>query len=115
MVTATVDNAEEVYLDGTPVGPDGEVQGPFVDDFERGTLVDYDLAPFINEGENNELSFIVRNYRFRASPTSNPTGLTYGVAADYLRGETSWGAGEDFPGRDWSMYMEYNPGVCVLP
>ena len=115
MVTATADNAEEVYVNGTLVGSDGVVQGPYVDNFEWGTLVDYDLAPYVNEGEDNELSFIVRNYTGGASPQSNPTGLIYEIEADYLRGESGWGAGEDFGGKDWSMYLEYNTGACVLP
>lgn len=115
MVTATADNAEEVYLNGQFVGSDGEVQGPFVDDLEWGTLIDYDLAPFVKKGKDNTLSFIVRNYEFSPFPESNPTGLIYRVEADYLRSESGWGAGKDFPGKDWSMYMEYDTGACALP
>jgi hypothetical protein len=78
---ATSDNAEEFYLNGDFVGSDGEVQGPFVDDYEWNTVIFYPVSP--QPGENT-LDFIVRNYaQSGGTPSSNPTGLIYALTVDY--------------------------------
>lgn len=105
VVTATADNAEEVYLNGVFVGSDGEVQGPYVDNSEWGTVLDYGIAPVMG---TNTLDFIVRNYPGSSNPEANPTGLIYEVEVEYLaRGEIAWGNGTDFGGKQWGMWFNY--------
>ena len=112
VMMATADNAEAVYLNGTFIGSDGVLEGPYVDEFEWGTVLPYDVTTELVGGDN-ELSFIVRNYVGGALPTSNPTGLIYSFEADYLREESGWGQGTPFKGaKDWSMYIDYTPGLC---
>jgi hypothetical protein len=79
-VAATADNAEELYFNGVVVGSDGEVEGPFVDDHEWNTIIDYPITPVPGM---NTLDFIVRNYSGNDSPTDNPTGLLYRVELTY--------------------------------
>ncbi|MFW9770209.1 MAG: hypothetical protein ACFFF9_14050 [Candidatus Thorarchaeota archaeon] len=105
VVTATSDNAEEVYFNGIMVGSDGEVQGPFEDDYEWATIVDYPVEPVPGM---NHLDFIVRNY-YQASGTtaSNPTGLVYKACFNCYQEETAWGAGTTFNDKNWATYFHY--------
>ena len=80
-LTATSDNAEEVYMNGAFVGSDGEPQGAFVDDGECNTIVDYSV-PNMNPGAN-DLEIIVRNYAGSSSQTGNPTGLIFKLDITY--------------------------------
>lgn len=80
-VTATADNAEEVYANGTLVGFDGEVQGAFTDNQEWKTLQTYSYS--IAKADEVVIDFIVRNYSGVNSPTSNPTGLLYEIGITY--------------------------------
>ncbi|MFX0054888.1 MAG: hypothetical protein ACFFAX_12585 [Promethearchaeota archaeon] len=106
VVTATSDNAEEVYFNGEMVGYDGEVQGAFEDDHEWATILEYPVEPV--PGVNN-LDFIVRNY-YQAGGTqaSNPTGLIYKVCFNAYQVETAWGAGQEFNiDKNWATYFKY--------
>ncbi|MEN3017260.1 MAG: hypothetical protein ABC585_07755 [Candidatus Methanosuratincola petrocarbonis] len=105
-VAATSDNAEEVYFNGVLIGSEGEVQGPFSDDYEWNTIVDYGISPQMGL---NTLDFIVRNYEQSGGTTiSNPTGLIYKAEIQYYaREETAWGAGTTFPGKNWATYFKY--------
>ncbi len=75
------DNAEEVYLNETLLGSNGEVQGPFSDNQEWSTVISYNLAD-LQPGDNT-LAVIVRNYAGTNSATGNPTGLIYSIAVTY--------------------------------
>ncbi len=115
----TSDNAEEVELNGTPVGIDGEVYGPFIDDQEWSTIISY---PVIPKAGPNSLGVMVRNYAGRSSPTDNPTGLIYKMDYEYqlLRTETAWGAGDRFVEKgNWATYFTYHiqetePAILVV-
>ena len=107
----TSDNAEEVYLNDSSVGVDGEVYGPFIDDREWDTVITYGVSP--QPGEN-VLEVMVRNYaQSGGTVTSNPTGLIYSMDYHYqlLECETAWGAGIDFPGKNWATYFTYSQAV----
>ena len=71
---ATADNAEAVYLNGEFIGSDGVLEGPYLDEFEWGTVLPYDVTSQMVDGDN-KLTFIVRNYVGGALATSNPTGF----------------------------------------
>ena len=105
VVLATSDNAEEIYFNGELVGSDGEVQGPFTDDHEWNTVIEYPVIPVPG---TNSMEFIVRNYgQAGASQTSNPTGLIYSAYFDCYREETAWGDGDEFYGKTWATYFAY--------
>lgn len=80
-IFATSDNAEEAYVNGTLVGFDGEVQGPFQDNQEWNTIQEYF---FVAESNTLTFDFIVRNYALDGgTATSNPTGLIFKVEFTY--------------------------------
>jgi hypothetical protein len=118
-VTATADNAEEVYLNSTFVGNDGPVDDTgYRDTYEWRTEIDYDLTPYLNAG-TNELEFIVRNYaQSGGTDQSNPTGLIYEVNINYDydgSSETAWGdgcEGTSFPGHNWGTYFMFEVVGC---
>jgi len=104
-VSATSDNAEEFYFNGALIGSDGEVQGPFTDNHEWNTIINYGIDP---EKGTNTLDFIVRNYGVAGTPTTNPTGLIYRAEIEYYDvEETAWGDGTEFPGKNWATYITY--------
>jgi hypothetical protein len=118
-ISATADNAEEVYLNGTLVGSDGEVQGAYVDNAEWGTVIGYPIVP---QSGSNSLDFITRNYACyyptasgeficgaveNPNPELNPTGLIYEATFNYYPQETAWGDGTAFPGKNWATYFAY--------
>jgi hypothetical protein len=113
----TADNAEEVYLNGSLAGSDGELQDPYQDDYEWNTILNYDLTSWLTPGVN-EFDFIVRNYPGTNSPTGNPTGLIYDVNIEYQydgNAETAWGdgcEGTSFPGKNWGTYFMYVVTGC---
>ena len=79
----TADNAELVYVNGIPVGSDGEVFGPFFDEEEWRTILSYPIdGTFLYEGEN-ELLILVRNYDSIGHLWTNPTGLIYEGGISY--------------------------------
>jgi hypothetical protein len=105
LMLATSDNAEEVYFNGALIGSDGEVQVPFIDDHEWGTIVEY---PLLAEPGSNSLDFIVRNYaQTGGTPTSNPTGLIFKACFEYYIEETAWGDGITFNEKNWATYFTY--------
>jgi hypothetical protein len=62
----------------------------------------------------DELDFILREYVGIGSPPANPAGPDHQVSIEYDNDldESAWGAGEDFPGNNWSMYFWYTIGEC---
>jgi hypothetical protein len=80
-ITATADNAEDVYVNGNLIGSDGEVQDPWGDDYEWGTVLDYPFT--VASADTLTLDFIVRNYPGSTSPTANPTGLIFKATVTY--------------------------------
>jgi hypothetical protein len=81
MINATADNAEEVYVNGVFVGSDGEIQGPFVDNFEWSTIQSYPYQ--IAAANTVTFDIIVRNYAVAPESTKNPTGLIYSISLSY--------------------------------
>ncbi len=75
-VSATADDAEELYFNGTFVGQDGS----------WGSIIDYPITP---HPVLNSFDFIVRNYG-GGSAQSNPTGLIYKVTVDYELPDALW-------------------------
>lgn len=115
----TADNAEEVELNSSPVGLDGEVYGPFTDNQEWNTILSHSVSP---QPGNNTLEVMMRNYAMPSGTvTSNPAGLIYKMDYEYqlLTTETAWGDGTRFtePG-NWAMYFTYHvqglPGNWLL-
>jgi len=80
-ITATSDNAEDVYVNGTWVDSDGEVQDPWEDNHEWGTIIDYPFT--VSSADTLNLDFIVRNYPGNSAPTANPTGLIFKAVITY--------------------------------
>jgi hypothetical protein len=80
-ITATSDNAEDVYVNGNPFGSDGEVQDPWEDDHEWETVLDYTFTA--DPADTLTLDFIVRNYPGSSDPTANPTGLIFKAVITY--------------------------------
>jgi len=117
VVTATADNAEEVYLNGALIGSDGTVNVPFDasggDPHEWNTIKDY---PFTPVQGTNKLEFIVHNYAYPTDdPEVNPTGLIYKATVSYYaRCETAWGDGSKFPGKNWATYFIYTVQPCLI-
>lgn len=104
-ITITADNAEDVYLNTVFVASDGEVQDPWGDNHEWGTVLTHPI--YALEGINN-LDIIVRNYAGENSATANPTGLIYTMVINYIEsGESAWGDGCQFDGANWAMYFTY--------
>jgi len=106
----TADNAEEVYLNSIFIGSDGEVYGPFHDDQEWNTIETFsglNLLP-----DTNTLEVMVRNFAWPGGVYANPTGLIYKMDYEYqlltYLTETAWAAGEDFTGKNWATYFEYD-------
>lgn len=103
----TSDNAEEVKLNNTVVGTDGEVFGPFIDNQEWNTVLSYPANPVAGA---NTLETVVRNYPYGTTdPKVNPTGLIYKMDYQYqlVTTETAWGAGSQFAGANWATYFTY--------
>jgi hypothetical protein len=82
-IKVTSDNAEIVYLNGSEVGSDGEVYGPFVDDHEWATVLTYDLTSHLQAGTNTLVTVVRNYYQSGGSTTSNPTGLIYEAVITY--------------------------------
>jgi len=81
-VTATADNAEQVWINGIYAGGDGEVTGTSTDNQEWNTVKSYYSA--ILKTDQVVVDFIVRNYAYNTtSPQANPTGLIYTIVVDY--------------------------------
>jgi len=79
-ISANSDNAEEVYVNGSLVGSDGEVQGSSDNGADWLTFKNYNYAA---TSDTLTFDFIVRNYGGNSSPTSNPTGLIFSATINY--------------------------------
>lgn len=111
-VSATFDNAAEVYWNGVFIGSDGEVQGDIGDSIERNTIREYAIPPMSGL---NTLDFIVRDYPCDPDCLFATTGLIYQVEVEYLTVETAWaGTWDDYndeltnqfaTDKDWAAYM----------
>jgi hypothetical protein len=117
LTSMTADNAEEVYLNSIPIGSDGEVYGPFIDNQEWNTIETYsglNLLP-----GTNTLKVMVRNYAWPGGVYANPTGLIYKMDYQYqivereLQTETAWAKGPGFSGKNWATYFPYN--IILFP
>ena len=94
-VEVTSDNAEEFYFNGFYIGTDGEVQLPYYDNGEWGTVITY---PIIPQAGANTLDFIVRNYPPWYPDASgtylqnepNPTGLIFKATVSYELPDVVW-------------------------
>jgi len=105
VVSATADNAEEVYLNGVSIGSNNN----------WASISNYTISP---QPGLNTLDFIVRNYAGSTDPKSNPTGLIYKTTISYYPEEESAWAGivDDgtgiieisFPGKNWAAYFTYD-------
>jgi hypothetical protein len=118
LMMMTADNAEEVYLNSTFVGSDGEVYGPFIDNQEWNTIESFsglNLLP-----GTNILKVMVRNYAWSGGVYANPTGLIYKMDYKYqivereLQTETAWGTGTPFSGKNWATYFTYTVQPVLL-
>lgn len=79
-ITANSDNAEEVYVNGSLVGSDGEVQGLTDNGSDWLTFKDYYYEA---TGGTLTFDFIVRNYPGGSGPQTNPTGLIFSATINY--------------------------------
>ncbi len=99
MLYIATDNTYSVSLDGVFVGEHT--------DWRNWQIVGgYDIYPV--EGAN-VLEIIGSNYGDSSyTQYNNPAGLIYEAEITYLTpSETAWGAGFDFPGKNWSTYFTY--------
>jgi hypothetical protein len=130
----TADNGYLAKLNDYPLGSDG-----LTGDWRASNLTEsyvttamaawssvetYDLAGLVLEGENTLLFETANEYMYPddgsnpvGTVTNNPGGLIYEAEVHYFAdGETAWGAGSDFPGKNWAMYFGYTVQameVCV--
>jgi len=123
VTTATADNAERVWFNGSVIGTDGEVDVPYTDNQEWQTLLSYPFTPVVGA---NTLDFVWRNYGacsvttafctasgLQLSPTQNPNGLVYKASVSYYaRGESAWAGTAvgttPFAGANWATYFGYS-------
>jgi len=102
----TADNAEGAYLNGTLIGHDGVVNGPFVDNYEWKTILPYTFNPVIG---NNKLEIVWRNYDVGSQESSNPNGVIYkGAVQYYTRSESAWAGENPFSGSNWATSFIYH-------
>ena len=106
------DNAEEAKINGSPAAGlvYGEVYGAFTDNQEWKTVLSWPVGSYLQPGDNT-LGVMVRNYYWVPTPGMwNYTGLIYKMDYEYQLPftETAWGAGVDFPGRNWATYFTYH-------
>jgi hypothetical protein len=109
LTSMTADNAEEVHLNGTFIGIDGEVYGPFIDNHEWNTIETFSGLNLLPGA--NTLEVMVRNYAWPGGVYANPTGLIYKMDYEYqlltYRTETAWAEGQPFLGKNWATYFNY--------
>lgn len=79
-IKANSDNAEEVYVNGSLVGSDGEVQGLTDNGPDWLTNKNYYYEA---TADTLVFDFIVRNYAGATTSTSNPTGLIFSAIVNY--------------------------------
>jgi hypothetical protein len=77
------DNADRTWLNGTPIGTDGEVEDPWADNHEWNTIQTYSIPPGVLAAGNNYMDVVVRNYPGSSDPYQNPTGFIYDFSANY--------------------------------
>jgi hypothetical protein len=118
------DNGYEVFLNGESLGTDNvygvwrtsDLKQAFVDVSGWNAVGSYDLFADLLEGTNT-LTIDAANEYFdtddQGNPapgtaSSNPGGLIFALDLEYYAdGETAWGAGGEFPGRNWATYFNY--------
>lgn len=126
----TADNGYEAYLNDTLVGSDGlsgdwrssDLTESYVTTAMAAwsSVENYSLTGLI-EGDNT-FDFATANEYFNTDDghgaagavDSNPGGLIYEAEITYYeQEETAWGAGFDFPGKNWATYFNYHVQECV--
>jgi len=113
---ANSDNAEEVFLNATSIGSDGQMApGPVTDDQKYKTVVDYPMA--LKQGTNT-LEIVFRNYGVPNldppyTAAQNPTGLAYHASYKVSQTETAWAAGAPWGGANWAMFVKLPSGTSV--
>jgi len=107
-IDINADNSYEFFLNGVFVDGEGTMHRDGPDGQEWKTIKNYSLD--VNPG-SNELSFRALNYFRTGTYTGNPAGLIFKaiICYDYIdQEESAWGDGEDFPGKNWATYFEYD-------
>ena len=87
-VSATSDDAADIYCNRVFTGSDSEVQGDVGDNIERNTTRDYAIPPLSGL---NILDFIIQDYACDPGSLFSTTGLVYQVEVEYLPVQTAWG------------------------
>lgn len=129
----TANNGYEATLNNNFLGSDGlfgdwrnsDLTESFVttDMGSWSTVEEYDLAGYLLQGSNQFIFETANEYMYTddgsdpvGSIENNPGGLIYEAQISYyLDGETCWGAGEAFPGKNWATYFEYTVLEDILP
>jgi len=118
------DNGYEVFLNGTSLGSDNvygvwrpsDLKQAFVDVSGWETVGSYDLLADLVDG-TNVLTIDAANEYFNTddqgnpylgTQSNNPGACIFAADIDYYAdGETAWGAGSDFLGKNWATYFTY--------
>lgn len=136
----TTDNGYEVYLNDNKVGSDGVFGEWRTSDLTEAYVTTKDtpvgwksvetynnLIDYLQPGANTFWFAAGNEYYYpgdynNGSPgtvDNNPGGLIYEAEISYYeRMETAWGAGSEFPGKNWATYFTYtvqSPGPTVTP
>lgn len=120
----TCDNGYEVFLNGTSLGSDNvygewrtsDLKQEFVDVNGCDAVGSYPLIDAMLEG-TNVLTIDAPNEYFNTddsgnnapgTASSNPGACIFAMDLSYYAdGETAWGEGFDFPGKNWATYFTY--------
>ncbi|MFW9772026.1 MAG: hypothetical protein ACFFEO_07665 [Candidatus Thorarchaeota archaeon] len=105
----TTDNSYKLWVNEIDVGGDGTMHKDGPGSHEWETIETYDISDKLVSGENN-ISIRALNYFGSGSSSSNPAGLIFkaSICYDYIdMEESAWGAGFDFPGKNWATYFTY--------
>jgi hypothetical protein len=124
----TADNGYAAYLNGTLLETDGlsgdwrnsDLTESYVTTAQS-AWASIEIASWL-QLNGNVLRFQTANEYFNTDDghgapgtvDSNPGGLIYEAEISYYAdGETAWGDGEEFPGKNWATYFVYTvQGVC---
>jgi len=118
------DNGYEVFLNGTSLGSDNvygdwrlsNLKQAYVDVSGWDTVGSYNLLDYLLDG-TNVLTIDAANEYFNTddsgnpapgTASSNPGACIFAMDVDYYAdGETAWGDGDPFPGKNWATYFTY--------
>lgn len=105
-IAINADNSYSLSLNGVYVGSEGSMDKVGPDNQEWATIDNYPLTN-LNSGTNS-IEVRALNFFDWGSSTGNPAGLAFNAEICYEEIETAWGAGSDFPGKNWATYFTYN-------